>query len=125
MKQETNTLDGILDIVLPLAPVDSGLGLYSIIAMIVLFSAIVIGMGYHWWKKPRQRCRRELGKLLRQHNDGHITRLFSSWRKSCANTCIANSFPAKPTYQHACKATSHAGARSSMNSMRPVIQVPI
>ena len=72
MKQETNTLDGILDIVLPLAPIGSGLGLYTIIAIIVLLSAVVIGMGYYWWQKPRQRCRRELGKLLHHHNDGHI-----------------------------------------------------
>lgn len=72
MKQETNTLDGILDITLPLAPLDSGWGLYTSIAIIVLLSGIVIGIGYSWWKKPRQRCRRELGKLLHQHKDGHI-----------------------------------------------------
>lgn len=72
MKQETNTLDGILDIALPLAPVDSGPGLYAIIAMIVLLSAAVIGAGYYWWQRPGQRCRRELGKLLHHHNDGHI-----------------------------------------------------
>lgn len=72
MKQETNTLDGILDIALPLAPVDSGLGFYTIIAIIVLLSGIVIGIGYSWWKNPRQRCRRKLGKLLHHHEDGHI-----------------------------------------------------
>ena len=72
MKQETNTLDGILDIVLPLAPVDDGIGVYSLIAMIVLLSGIVIAIGYRWWQKPRQRCRRELGRLLHQYSDGHI-----------------------------------------------------
>lgn len=72
MKQETNTLDGILDITLPLAPVDSGWGIYTITAVIVLVSGIAIAIGYSWWKTPRQRCRRELGKLLHQYEDGHI-----------------------------------------------------
>lgn len=72
MKQETNTLDGILDIALPLAPLDSGPGLYTSIAIIVLLSGIVAGMGYYWWQTPRQRYLRELGKLLHKHNHGHI-----------------------------------------------------
>jgi hypothetical protein len=72
MEQETNTLDGILDIALPLAPVDSSWGIYTIIAIIIVLSGIAIGIGYRWWKMPRQRCRRELGKLLHQHEDGYI-----------------------------------------------------
>lgn len=72
MTPETNTLDGILDIALPLAPVDSGWGIYTITTVIVLVSGIAIGIGYSWWKTPRQRCRRELGKLLHQYEDGYI-----------------------------------------------------
>jgi hypothetical protein len=72
MEQETNTLDGILDIALPLAPADSGWGIFTVIAIIIVLSGIVIGIGYGWWETPRQRCRRELGKLLHQYKDGHI-----------------------------------------------------
>jgi hypothetical protein len=72
MKQETNTLDGIHDIALPLAPVDSGWGIYTIMLMMIVLGGILIGIGYRWWKTPRQRCRRKLGKLLHQHKDGQL-----------------------------------------------------
>jgi hypothetical protein len=72
MTQETNTLDGILDIALPLAPVDSGWGPYTGIVVIVLLSGVVIGIGYGWWKNPRRRCQRKLAKLLHRHENGYI-----------------------------------------------------
>lgn len=72
MKQEINTLDGIFDIALPLAPADSSLGLYGNIAMIVLLSGIAIAISYYWWQQPKQRYRRELIKLLRKHHHGYI-----------------------------------------------------
>lgn len=73
MQQETNTLDGILDIALPVAPVDTGPGLFTVVAISILCSGIIIGIAYSWWKKPQQRCKRELGKLLHEHNKGHAS----------------------------------------------------
>lgn len=72
MQQETDTLGGILDIVLPLAPADAGWDSATIVAITVLLTGMLIGAGYGWWKTPRQHSRRKLGQLLHQYRDGHI-----------------------------------------------------
>lgn len=72
MQQETNSLGGILDITLPLAPIDSGLSDFTIISMIIALTSVAIGLAWYWWQTPRQRCKRELVKLLQKHKGGKI-----------------------------------------------------
>ncbi|MDT8405189.1 hypothetical protein [Sulfuriflexus sp.] len=72
MPQETNALEGILDIVLPLAPADSGLGGYTGLALAGLLTGTLIAIGYRWWSRPRQRCQRQLTRLRQQYDHGRI-----------------------------------------------------
>lgn len=72
MQKETNSLDGILDITLPLAPIDSGWSDFITVSVIIALSVISIGVACYWWQTPRQRCKRKLGKLLHRHKDGQI-----------------------------------------------------
>lgn len=72
MTQETQTLEGILDIALPLAPLDSGMGLYTIVAVTLLLLIMLTGLAYLWWTRPRQHCRRQLAEALQQYASGHI-----------------------------------------------------
>lgn len=73
MTEDTQTLDGILDIALPLAPLDSGMGVYTIVAITLLIIGMLMGMAYLWWTRPRQLCRRQLVEALQQYENGHIT----------------------------------------------------
>lgn len=73
MLQETNALEGILDIALPLAPADSGVTTYTLIMIIVLLSGILTAIARRWWTSPRQRSKRQLTRLLQQHKNGIIS----------------------------------------------------
>lgn len=100
MPQDTNTLEGIADIMLPLAPAESSWGLYSIAAIIILFIIIIAILVYQWWHRPRQHCQRQLQNLLQQYQDGQVNshetafqlaailreRLYT--RKLCGNTTL-------------------------------------
>jgi len=72
MPQETNALEGILDIVLPLAPADSGLGGYTGLALAGLLTGILIAIGYRWWSSPRQHGQRQLTRLRQKYNHGRV-----------------------------------------------------
>lgn len=72
MTADTSTLDGILDIALPLAPLDNGIGLYPMLAITLLLIGVLTGVAYLWWTRPRQYCRRQLDAVLQQYESGYL-----------------------------------------------------
>lgn len=73
MQKEINPLEGILDIVLPLAPLDNSWSNITVILIALAISGIGIAIIFYWWRSPRQHYKRKLKKLLHIHSHGNIS----------------------------------------------------
>ena len=65
--QQTSALEGILDITLPIAPIDNGLSTLVITLIAITSASSITGLILYWWKRPQQCAQRELTVLLKNH----------------------------------------------------------